>query len=161
MVPYWPKKCIYAFLRTPTTTLRHMILVLCTTGFVQSTGKLTLNLTLRSPISLVFWARRIPSPISPWSLLSTKPGLSDIRHTPIETFMSSKVVCVAFMVANGHCPCGRAAFFDRNSLLFVHSISFLRPHGALLAQKMHLCILKDPYNNAETHDFGPLHHRLR
>ena len=68
---------------------------------------------------------------------------------------------MAFMVANGYCPCGRAAFFDRNSLLFVHSISFLRPHGALLAQKMHLCILKDPYNNAGAHDFGPLHHRLR
>ena len=94
-------------------------------------------------------------------MLSTKPGLADIRQTPIETFMSSKVVCVAFMVANGHCPCGRAAFFDRNSLLFVHSISFLRPHGALLAQKMHLCILKDPYNNAGAHGFSLLYHRLR
>ena len=141
--------------------LGHMILVLCTKGFVQSTGKLTLNLTLRSPIFSGFLVRRIPSPISPWGLLSIKPGLTDIRQTPIETFMSSKVVCVAFMVANGYCPCGRAAFFDRNSLLFVHSISFLRSHGALLAQKMHLCILKDPYNDAEAHDFGPLHHRLR
>ena len=65
------------------------------------------------------------------------------------------------MVANGHCPCGRAAFFDRNSLLFVHSISFLRPHGALLAQKMHLRILKDPYNNAGAHGFSLLYHRLR
>ena len=40
-------------------------------------------------------------------------------------------------------------------------MSSLRPHGALLAQKMHLCILKDPYNNVGAHGFSLLYHRLR
>ena len=40
-------------------------------------------------------------------------------------------------------------------------MSSLRPHGALLAQKMHICILQDPYNNAGAHGFSLLYHRLR
>ena len=45
-------------------------------------------------------------------------------------------------------------------MFFVRSKGSLRPHGALLAQKMHLCILKDPYNNAGAHGFSLLYHRL-
>ena len=52
-------------------------------------------------------------------------------------------------------------FFDRNFVFFVRSMGSLRPHGVLLAQKMHLCTLKDPYNNAEAHSFSLLYHRHR
>ena len=93
-----------------------MVLVFCTTGFVQRTVDLT-------PIFFsVFWARPFPSHTSPWRLPSTKPELSSITNTYIETFMSFKAACVAFEVLTGIVHEAEPRFFDRNFVFVFLSV---------------------------------------